>query len=81
MVTTTHTQTTCARPSDSAKAKREAQAAGVRYGCHVDLAPDEQPDDCVKDYGDLDGCNFARRHRTREGCRYWQPVTARNVDP
>jgi len=61
----------------TAKAKREAQAAGVRYGCHVDIAPDEQPDGCVKDDGEAGGCIYARRHRTREGCRYWQPVDAK----
>jgi hypothetical protein len=63
----------------SAKAKREAQAQGARYGCFVDLAPDGQPDGCVKDSGTDTGCIHARRHSTREGCRYWQPVESANT--
>lgn len=63
--------------SETAKAKREAQARGVRYGCHLELNMGEMPDDCVKDYGDNKACIYARRHRTREGCRYWLPVDAK----
>jgi hypothetical protein len=58
----------------TAKRKREMQAAGVRFGCHVDLGEGEAPDDCVHDYGDLNACNYAKRHRTREGCPYWREI-------
>jgi len=50
------------------------QAAGVRFGCHVDLIDDEEPDGCVKDYGADGDCIYAKRHRTREGCKYWKPI-------
>jgi hypothetical protein len=65
---------------ETAKAKMAAQAAGVRYGCHVDLAEDEEPDGCVKDIGDDFGCVYARRHKTREACRYWLPVRSKGHD-
>jgi hypothetical protein len=58
----------------TAKAKRAEQAAGIAYGCHVDLAPDEQPDGCVIDDGIRRDCVYAVRHRTREGCKYWLPI-------
>jgi hypothetical protein len=58
----------------TAKQKRAEQAAGVQYGCHVDLNEGEAPDGCVKDYGADSDCTYAPRHRTREGCRYWLPV-------
>lgn len=59
---------------ETAKAKREAQAQGIRYGCHIDLAEDEEPDGCVKDYGVDSDCTYAKKHRTREGCIYWRRV-------
>ena len=64
----------------TAKKKREQQAAGIKYGCHVDLLDGEEPDGCVKDYGSDSDCVYAARHKTREGCRYWQPV-AKEVKP
>ena len=54
--------------------KREQQAAGIKYGCHIDLGPDEQPDGCVIDEERRDDCAYGYRHRTREGCPYWQPI-------
>lgn len=56
------------------KQKREDQAHGIKYGCHVELNFGDTPDDCVKDYGGDADCVYAKRHRTREGCKYWQPV-------
>jgi hypothetical protein len=58
--------------TETAKAKREAQARGVGYGCHVDLAEDESPDGCVIDQGARGDCIYASRHRTREGCAHWR---------
>lgn len=59
---------------ETAKAKMDAQKQGIAYGCHVDLAEDEQPDGCVKDYGVDGDCIYAGRHRTREGCPHWRRV-------
>jgi hypothetical protein len=58
----------------SAKAKREAQAAGIKYGCHVDLEDGSVPDNCVKDEEGDGGCIHAPQHRKREGSRWWQPI-------
>jgi hypothetical protein len=58
----------------TAKEKMKLQAAGVRFGCHIDLEEGEQPDGCVKDYGAENDCIYARRHRTREGCKFWREV-------
>lgn len=58
----------------TAKEKREAQAQGIKYGCHIDLVDGQEPDECVKDFGDNSACSLAKRHRSREGCEYWQPV-------
>ena len=63
----------------SAKQKLEEQAAGVKYGCHVDLAPDEEPDYCVIDYDDRVACVYAARHKTREDCPCWQAVTPESI--
>ena len=57
----------------TAKLKRERQAQGIEYGCHMDLAPGEEPDECVIDYADRGSCIHGYKHRTREGCPYWQP--------
>ena len=59
---------------ETAKAKRAAQAAGVKYGCHVDLEEGMRPDGCVLDSGDTSGCVYAYRHRTREGCPHWHKI-------
>lgn len=58
---------------ETAKLKRERQAQGIEYGCHVDLAPGEEPDGCVIDEDVQGNCIYAKKHRTREGCPYWQP--------
>jgi hypothetical protein len=60
----------------TAKAKREAQAQGAKYGCHCDLDPGMSPDGCVKDTSTETDCIYAKRHRTREGCKYWQEITS-----
>jgi hypothetical protein len=65
----------------NAQAKIDAQKRGVRYGCHADLFDGEEPDDCVIGTMNHADCVFASRHDRREECRYWQPVTAKGVDP
>ena len=61
----------------TAGTKRSQQAAGVAYGCHVDLCDGEQPDGCVLDDGNPGGCDYALTRRKRETCQFWQPVTAK----
>lgn len=61
----------------TAKEKVNQQLAGIKYGCHVELEPGEEPDGCVKDYGADRDCIYASRHKSREGCKYWLPVDAK----
>lgn len=54
---------------------------GVLFGCHVDLADDEEPDGCVIDYGEPLDCVFGffahgRPRRSKWTCKYWRPVDA-----
>lgn len=51
------------------------------YGCHVDLGPDEAPDDCVLSYGVPQDCNLAwggatmrPKRRVAHTCPYWRKV-------
>jgi hypothetical protein len=50
-----------------------------KYGCHCDLDDGQQPDRCVIDDGNLDGCVYARticlRGRSKTDCRYWLKIT------
>lgn len=59
----------------TAKQKTSDQAAGIKYGCHVDLEHGVEPDGCVKQDGRDSDCLYAPRHKTREGCKYWMPVS------
>lgn len=65
----------------TAKAKILLQRKGVKFGCYADLALDEEPDGCVKDYGADSDCIFAANHRTREGCQYWREVKSVENNP
>jgi hypothetical protein len=54
---------------------------GIAYGCHVELAEDEQPDDCVVDYGAYGDCihghyRNGQPRRTKWTCKYWRPIDA-----
>ena len=44
------------------------------YRCHVDLSDDEEPDDCVLNYGTRDDCVYAARRRVPHTCKYWRKV-------
>lgn len=55
----------------TAKTKRQDQASGIVYACHVE---EEIVSHCVLDYGDKLGCRYAIRRRVRETCQYWQPA-------
>lgn len=55
------------------------EKAFPEYGCHVDLAPDEKPDDCVLSYGAPGDCiyGFTSPRRPRKSphtCKYWRKV-------
>lgn len=65
--------------SNTARFKREEQVSGVRYGCHVDLSDEQEPDGCVLDYGAPQDCTHAHRLRSREGCRYWRAVISEST--
>ena len=58
----------------TAKKKVEMQEEGIKFCCHVELDIDAEPDGCVKDYGVDNDCDYAKRHKTREGCPYWRPI-------
>ena len=44
----------------------------VKYGCHVDLEPGQEPDGCVIDTGDLFNCIYAKPNMRKEQCEYWK---------
>ena len=50
----------------------------VKYGCHCDLEPGDEPDGCVLDYSRPEDCRLAMalvaEGKTREDCREWRPV-------
>lgn len=50
-------------------------ALDIRYGCHVDLDPDEEPDHCVIDEGRPQDCIYAQKGIRKEQCEYWRIVT------
>jgi len=58
------------------KAARSAGDAvpAVKYGCHCDLEPHMEPDGCVLDEDRAEDCVYARRHKSKESCEYWQPI-------
>ena len=63
------------RMTITAKRKREMQAAGVKFGCFVNVEngdQDEPDNDCCIDSGFRDECVFAAHIRSRESCRYWR---------
>lgn len=51
-------------------------APAEKYGCHIDLADDEVPDNCVLDGGHIDHCFYAMKHgkEARNFCGEWRPV-------
>lgn len=53
---------------------------GVRYGCHCDLDPDQEPDACVIDSGEPHLCVHAEGLACKEQCPYWRPIAARQQE-
>ncbi|MNU29080.1 hypothetical protein D3C71_175270 [compost metagenome] len=59
-----------------------SESAPASHGCHVDLAPGEQPDGCVLDYGTPHDCAFGvfpsgRLRRSRNTCPHWRKIDGR----
>ena len=48
--------------------------AAVKYGCHCDLEPHMEPDECVIGTDRAGDCSYAHRHANKEACEYWQPI-------
>ncbi len=84
---TTHAQHVAARDqmiTDMFKTTRERcglttdQPAPVRYGCHVDIEPGLDPDECVMDFGAFDDCRIAKKlqleGKCKTDCPHWKPV-------
>lgn len=46
----------------------------VKYGCHVDLEPGQQPDGCVIDEDRHENCIYAKPGMRKEQCKYWRIV-------
>ena len=46
----------------------------IRYGCHVDLEEDQEPDDCVINTGTMDECIYAKPGMRPEQCEYWRVI-------
>ena len=54
------------------KVKASERAANEHlYGCCVELADDEFPDDCVLEYGAPGDCIHALRRKVKWTCPYW----------
>jgi hypothetical protein len=58
--------------------RAECEKHEVRYGCHIDLGPDEKPDGCVFDSGDIDDCRIASKLAEsglgKMDCAEWKPI-------
>ena len=48
----------------------------VKYGCHCDLEPGQQPDGCMLDGGDYEDCIYAKKGMKKEDCKHWKPIEA-----
>jgi len=46
----------------------------VKYGCHIDLEPSQEPEGCVIDEGALHNCIYAKEGMRKEQCQYWRIV-------
>jgi hypothetical protein len=62
---------------DAADAVRQitGRLGEIKYGCHVDLEPGQQPDGCVIDEERCPDCIHAKEGMRKEQCRYWRIIT------
>lgn len=63
--------------TDDAKIRNKVRQmrAGIRFGCHVDLGPGDEPDGCVIDAGRPDDCALVPACRgCKELCPEWRPI-------
>lgn len=49
-----------------------AKVVCVRYGCHCDLAPGDEPNACVIDDGRRYDCTYAKKYAKKEDCPEWR---------
>jgi len=52
----------------------DADKKPIRFGCHIDLAPGEEPDDCVINSGNICDCALANSGMKPEQCEYWREI-------
>jgi hypothetical protein len=52
----------------------DSLGSAQRYGCHVDLEPGQEPDDCEILTGSLNNCVYAKEDMRPEQCKYWKPI-------
>ena len=45
----------------------------LKYGCHCDLEPHMEPDECVLDNGE-GHCIYAKEGMRKEQCKYWRII-------
>lgn len=50
----------------------------LRYGCHCDLEPHMQPDDCVIEESGY--CIYAKPGMRKEQCKYWRIITSSTIE-
>jgi len=47
-----------------------------QWGCHCDLAPGQNPDECAFDIRDVANCTYAlklhKEGKGKEACEYWR---------
>lgn len=57
------------------------EGPNVKYGCHCDLEPGMEPDDCNLRTGDICDCVYAQTlYKLGKGpadCEYWKPIKAK----
>jgi hypothetical protein len=47
----------------------------LEYGCHFDLDPEMEPDECILDFGyDYTYCTMATKDMIKEQCVFWKPI-------
>lgn len=49
----------------------------IKYGCHCDLEPHMEPDECVIDEGRYHDCIYAKKGMRKEQCEYWKIIISK----
>jgi hypothetical protein len=64
-------------------AKRSIQIKPIKFGCHCDLEPGMEPDNCVFENGDIEDCVYAMDLQKKgkgnpSDCEFWKTI---ELDP